>query len=64
MLTCLAAMIDPQEDIVYQSIPEDLLVGAWVLDESQDFQVYALTYDKEIISELLADFQAGERLEK
>ena len=64
MLTCLAAMIDPQEDIVYQSIPEDLLVGAWVLDESQDLQVYALTYDKEIISELLADFQAGERLEK
>jgi LCP family protein required for cell wall assembly len=59
MLTCLAAKIDPQKDIVYQSIPDDLLLGEWVLDEYQGYQVYALTYDKEVITKLLADFQAG-----
>ena len=59
MITCLVAMIDPKEDIIYRSIPEDLLLGAWVLDEYQGYQVYALTYDKEVITELLAAFQAG-----
>ncbi len=64
MLTCLTAKIDPQKDIVYQSIPDDLLLGEWVLDEYQGYQVYALTYDKEVIFKLLADFQAGIRPEK
>lgn len=58
-MICLVAMIDPQEDIIYQPIPEDLLVGEWVMDEYQGYQVYALTYDKEVITELLANFQAG-----
>jgi len=64
MLTCLAAKIDPKKDIVYQSIPDDLLQGEWVLDEYQEDLVYALTYDKEVIIEMLADFQAGIRPEQ
>ncbi len=63
-ITCLLAMIDSKEDIVYQPIPEDLLVGAWVMDDFQGYQVYALTYDKEVISDLLAKFQVGEWLEE
>ncbi len=63
-MTCLLAMIDPQEDIVYQTIPEDLLVGAWVMDDFQGYEVYALTYDQAVISDLLAKFQVGEWLEE
>lgn len=63
-MTCLLAMIDPKEDIIYQAIPEDLLVGAWVMDDFQGYEVYALTYDQEVISDLLAKFQVGEWLEE
>ena len=63
-MTCLLAMIDPKEDIVYQAIPEDLLVGAWVMDDFQGYQVYALTHDQEVISDLLAKFEVGEWLEE
>jgi len=63
-MTCLLAMIDPKEDIVYQTIPEDLLVGAWVMDDFQGYQVYALTHDQEVTSDLLAKFQVGEWLEE
>ena len=56
---CLAGKIDYKEDIIYETLPEDLLTGEWVLDEYQGYKVYALTYDEEVISELLASFQAG-----
>jgi hypothetical protein len=58
-LICLAGKIDSKEDIIYETLPEDLLTGEWIEDEHQDFYVYALTYDKEVIIELLADFKAG-----
>ncbi len=58
-LICLAGKIDPKEDIIYETLPEDLLTGEWIKDEYQGYQVYALTYDKEVITELLADFQTG-----
>ena len=63
-VTCLLAMIDPKEDIVYQTIPEDMLVGAWVMDDFQGYQVYALTHDQAVITDLLAKFQVGEWLEE
>jgi len=58
-LICLAGMMDAKEDIIYETLPEDLLTGEWIEDEHQGYHVYALTYDKEVISQLLADFQAG-----
>jgi len=60
-LICLAGKIDPKEDIIYETLPEDLLTGEWIEDEYQGYYVYALTYDKEVISQLLADFQMGIR---
>ena len=59
-LICLVGMMDAKEDIIYEALPEDLLTGEWIEDEHQGYHVYALTYDKEVITELLADFQAGE----
>lgn len=59
-LICLAGKIDAKEDIIYETLPEELLTGEWIEDEHQGYHVYALTYDKEVITELLADFQAGE----
>ena len=58
-LICLAGMMDAKEDIIYETLPDDLLTGEWIEDEHLGYYVYALTYDKEVITELLADFQAG-----
>lgn len=61
-MACLAAMIDPKEDIVFESVipvEEEAEIGQWILDEYQGYQVYALVYDKDVIIQRLADFQAG-----
>ena len=61
-MACLAALIDPQEDIIFDSVipvEEEGTLGEWVMDEYQGYQVYALIYDKEILRQRLADFQAG-----
>ena len=61
-MVCLAAMIDPKEDIIYEAIipvEEEAQIGQWVMDEYQGYQVYALFYDKAILTQRLADFQAG-----
>ncbi len=61
-MVCLAAYIDPQEDIVFENVipvEEEAEIGQWVMDKYQGYQVYALVYNKETIAQRLADFQAG-----
>jgi LCP family protein required for cell wall assembly len=61
-MVCLAALIDPKEDIVFETIipaEEEATIGQWVMDEYQGYQVYALFYDQDVIRQRLADFQAG-----
>jgi len=59
---CLAAKIDPREDIFYETVipvEEEGSLGQWVTDDYAARQVYALIYDKDVITQRLADFQAG-----
>jgi hypothetical protein len=61
-MVCLAALIDTQEDIIFDTIisdQEETEIGQWVLDEYLGFQVYALMVDNEVLTQRLADFQAG-----
>ncbi len=61
-MICLAALIDTKEDIIYKMIitdQEEAQIGQWVLDEYQGFQVYALMFDNELLTQRLADFQNG-----
>jgi LCP family protein required for cell wall assembly len=61
-MACLAAYIDPKKDIIWENIipvEEESTIGQWVMDEYQGYQVYALFYDKEVIRQRVADFQAG-----
>ena len=61
-MICLAAMIDPKEDIIFETlipVEEEANIGQWVMDDYAGYQVYALIYDMDVISQRLADFQAG-----
>jgi len=61
-MACLAAYIDPKEDIIFDNVipvEEEAKIGQWVMDEYQGYQVYALVYDKDVLTQRLADFQAG-----
>jgi len=61
-MICLAAMIDPKEDIIFETlipVEEEANIGEWVLDEYAGYEVYALIYDQDVITQRLADFQAG-----
>jgi len=61
-MVCLAALVDTQKDIIYSAVISDdegAQIGQWVQDDFQGFQVYALVLDKEVLTQRLADFQAG-----
>lgn len=58
-LLCLASKIDLGEDILFLTFPKEMLTEGKIYDEVHDYKAYALTYDKEEIRQLLADFQAG-----
>ena len=61
-MACLAALIDPKEDIHFDNVipvEKEAEIGQWVKDEYQGYQVYALFYDKEELTQRLAEFQAG-----
>ena len=61
-MACMAALIDPKEDIIFETlipVEEEANIGQWVLDEYAGYEVYALIYDKDVIRQRLADFQAG-----
>lgn len=61
-MACLASYIDPQKDIIFDNVipvEEEANIGQWVMDDYQGYQVYALIYDKETITQRLVEFQAG-----
>ncbi|MFN2282362.1 MAG: LCP family protein, partial [Anaerolineales bacterium] len=61
-MACLAAYIDPQGDIIFDNVipvEDEANIGQWVMDNYQGYQVYALVYDKDVLTQKLADFQAG-----
>jgi LCP family protein required for cell wall assembly len=61
-MACLAAQIDAREDIIFETIippEEEAEIGQWVMDEYQGYMVYALFYDPAVLTERLAEFQAG-----
>jgi LCP family protein required for cell wall assembly len=61
-MACLAAHIDPGEDLVFSNIiPTELIdaAGRFVWDNYREESVFALVVDKEFIIQRLADFQAG-----
>lgn len=61
-MACMAAMIDPKEDIIFETlipVEDEAKISQWVLDDYTGNQVYALIYDKDVITQLLADYQAG-----
>ncbi len=58
-LICLVGMIDYQEDIVFPSLPVDLLVEQTVYDTVLETNTAALVGDEEQIRSLLIDFQNG-----
>ncbi len=61
-MVCLAALIDIQDDIIFDTIisdQEEAQIGQWVLDEFQGIDIYALVQDKEVLTQRLADFQDG-----
>jgi anionic cell wall polymer biosynthesis LytR-Cps2A-Psr (LCP) family protein len=61
-LVCLASLIDIQEDISFTIVitdEEEGQIGRWVMDDYQGFQVFALVMDNQILTQRLAEFQAG-----
>ncbi|MDP8286382.1 MAG: LCP family protein [Candidatus Electryonea clarkiae] len=61
-MACMAALIDPKEDIIFDNVipvEEEAQIGKWIQDEYLGYMVYALSYDREVLTQKLADFQAG-----
>lgn len=61
-MACLAAKIDPQEDIIFENVipvEDEATIGQWVMDEYQGYQVFALIYNKQELSQIVEDFEAG-----
>ena len=61
-MVCLAGQIDTKEDIVYHNIitnEEEVQAEQWIMDEFQGGNVYALVMERDLISQRIADFQAG-----
>lgn len=58
-LVCLAGMLDYKEDLVFQTLPEDMMVQQMVFDPTRGVNTSALVGDETRIKALLSDFQAG-----
>jgi len=58
-LLCLASKIDLQEDVTFLTFPKDMVSEGRMYDEVQQYNAYALTYDRNELYSLLAAFQAG-----
>ena len=58
-LVCLAGKIDFQEDVIFKTLPEELMDQTMVLDPARDFYTSALVGNNPEIRDLIADFQAG-----
>jgi LCP family protein required for cell wall assembly len=61
-MICLASKIENKDEIIFETLISDQeqeQAGQWVMDEFQGFKVFALMVDKNMLTERLADFQAG-----
>ena len=59
-LLCLAGKIDRETDIVYATIPEDMLQAGWQIDEVRGgVYTYVYNIDKAQMQALMVDFQQG-----
>lgn len=58
-LICLAAMLDYQEDIHFETLPTDLMVEQMVYDPVRGINTAALVGDEMKIRSILADYQQG-----
>ncbi|MEA2007523.1 MAG: LCP family protein [Chloroflexota bacterium] len=58
-LLCLAGKIDPQQDIVFAHIPNEMLVLTWRYDQVRGVQTSALTVDNDKMRDLIDEFQRG-----
>lgn len=59
-LLCLAGLINPDEDIVYVNIPEEMIQDAWMQDMVRGgLYTSALVVDEAEMRQLMTDFQQG-----
>jgi LCP family protein required for cell wall assembly len=61
-MACLASHLDPGQDLIFDNvIPASVVdnISTYVWDSYREESVFALVYDKEIITQRLADFEAG-----
>jgi LCP family protein required for cell wall assembly len=61
-MACLATHLDPGQDLIFDNIiPSEVVddISMFVWDSYREEEVFALVYDKEIITQRLADFQVG-----
>lgn len=58
-LLCLAGKIDPQEDVVFTHIPNEMLALTWRYDQVRGVQTSVLTADNAEMRALLDEFQSG-----
>ncbi len=61
-MACLATHLDPETDLIFGNIVPDEVVediSYYVWDTFREQEVFALVYDKEIITQRLAEFEAG-----
>jgi hypothetical protein len=61
-MACLATYLDPEQDLIFENIiPSDIVddISVFVWDSFREQEVFALVYDPEIITQRLADFEAG-----
>ena len=58
-LVCLAAMLDYQEDIHFETIPEEFMNEQMVFDPARGINTAALVGDEQRIRKMIADFQQG-----
>jgi LCP family protein required for cell wall assembly len=61
-MACLATYLDPEQDLIFSNIiPNEVVddISVYVWDTYREESVFALVYDKEIITQRLAEFEAG-----
>ena len=58
-LICLSALLDYQEDLKFQTLPEDTMVQQMIYDPARGVNTSALLGDEDKIRSLMIDFQTG-----
>lgn len=58
-LVCLASMLDYQEDIHFETIPDEFMIEQMVFDPARGINTAALVADESKIRSLIADFLGG-----